>query len=96
MSRRIIGSGEARVKWRDLLDAVSLSRDSIVIERHGKSVAVLISYEDYEALEDELDELRAARRAVAALEEWRHDSSLGRPWEEIEAELMAEGTLVHG
>ena len=42
-----------------------------------------------EALEDLLDAAEAAR----AYEEWKRDPSTARPWEEIRAELVAEGLL---
>jgi PHD/YefM family antitoxin component YafN of YafNO toxin-antitoxin module len=54
---------------------------------------VVISYADYEALQDELDDLRAARRAAAIYEEWKSDPSSARPYAEIRAELVAEGKL---
>jgi hypothetical protein len=42
---------------------------------------VLIDYDDYIAWQEELDDLRAARRAAAP------------PWSEFNAELIAEGLL---
>ena len=79
-----IGSAEARSKWRDLLDEVYSGATDVIIERNGKDVAVIIPTQDYEALQDELNELRSARLAGLAYEEWQRDSSLGRPWEEVE------------
>jgi PHD/YefM family antitoxin component YafN of YafNO toxin-antitoxin module len=64
-----------------------------VIERNGQPVAALIPFEDYEALLDELDDLRAGRRAQAALEAWEKDRSLGRPYEEVRAEMVRDGML---
>ena len=86
-------SNRARTQWRDVLDTVAAGASDIVIERYGKPVAVVIAYDDFVALQDELDDLRAARRAAQAYEAWKNDPSRGRPWEEVEAELIAEGLL---
>lgn len=93
MTIETISSREARTKWRDVLDKVLTGRADVVIERSGKPVAVLIPVEDYEELQDELDDLRAARRAAAAYEEWKRDPSTARPYEEIRAELIRDGLL---
>jgi prevent-host-death family protein len=76
-----------------MLDAVNQNKTDVVIERHGKPIAVVIAYEDYEALMEDLEDLRDGRYAVAAYEEWKRDPSTARPYEEIVAELIAEGLL---
>jgi prevent-host-death family protein len=86
-------SRAARENWRKLLDAATTGRSDIVITRHGQPAAALIAYEDYLALQDELDELRAARRAEETVAAWRADPSIARPWTEVEAELVTKGLL---
>src|SRR3990170_4621396 len=81
-----VKSGDARLKWRDLLDQVLAGKGDIVIERNGKSVAVMIPVIDYEQIQETLEELRAAREASAAYEEWKRDPSVARPWNEVDAE----------
>lgn len=93
MTQTVLSSREARTKWRDVLDAVNQGKTDIVIERYGKPVAAVIAYEDYEALLEELEDLRDGRLAQIAYEEWKRDPSTARPWEEVEAELIAEGLL---
>lgn len=82
-----IKSGEARTKWRDLLDQVLTGKGDVVIERNGKSVAVLIPAVDYEQIQDTLEEIRAAREASAAYEEWKQSPEVARPWDDVDAEL---------
>jgi len=48
-----ISSREARAKWRDLLDTIYRGSPGIVIERYGKPVAALISFEDFEEMQQE-------------------------------------------
>ncbi len=88
-----LDSKEARTKWRDLLDATSAGEADVIITRYGKPAAVLIDYDDYIAWQEELDDLRAARRAAAAVREWEQDPTTARPWSEFKAELVAEGLL---
>ena len=82
-----VKSGEARTKWRDLLDQVLTGKGDVVIERNGKSIAVLIPAVDYEQIQDALEELRAAREASAAYEDWKHNPNVARPWDDLDAEL---------
>jgi len=82
-----VKSGEARTKWRDLLDQVLTGKGDVVIERNGKDVAVLIPAIDYEQIQDALEELRAAREASAAYEEWKRNPDVARSWDDVDAEL---------
>jgi prevent-host-death family protein len=88
MANTIIKSGEARAKFRDLLDQVLTGKGDVIIERNGKNVAVMIPAADYEQFRDELDELRAVREAAARYDEWKKDPSVARAWDEVEAELV--------
>lgn len=89
MGREVLDSNEARTRWRDVLDRVSAGTADVVIERYGRPVAAVIRYEDYLAMETELEELRLVREAEGALEAWERDPSLGRPFDEVDAELEA-------
>lgn len=92
MTVRTVDSNRARIHWRDVLDTARAGLDS-VIEHYGRPTAAVIPYSDYEALQEELDDLRASRRAAVAYEAWQRDPSLGRPYNEVRAELVAEGLL---
>lgn len=86
---RSVGTGEARARFRDLIDGVIKGGDCI-IERYGKSVAVIIPFEDYEALLEELEDIRLTRRASEAYEEWKRNRSVARPYREVRKELGAK------
>lgn len=44
------GSEQARLNWRDILDA-ALKGTKVIIERYGKPTVVMVSYEKYQELE---------------------------------------------
>ncbi len=88
-----VNSREARKKWRSLLDTAYTGDGDIVIERYGEPIAAIIPFEDFRALQEELDELRAARRARQVYEQWRRDSTSARPYTKVREELVAEGLL---
>jgi prevent-host-death family protein len=85
-------SDEARQSWRDILDIAS-SGGSVVVERYNKPVAVMISYEAWLAVQEELEDLEVGARAQAAYERWQKDPSTARPWEDVEADLIADGLV---
>jgi prevent-host-death family protein len=58
MTLRTVSSEQARTEWRTLLDLASEGNVDIVIERHGKATAAVISYETYRALQPTLNEIR--------------------------------------
>ncbi len=93
MLAHIISSKEGRAKWRDLLDLAHKGEGDTIIERNGRPTAAVIPYEDYEALQDELDDLRAGRRAKAILDALEQDPSRARPYSEVRAEWVTEGLL---
>ena len=93
MTITTVQSRKARAQWRTLLDAVLAGDSDVVIERNGKAVAVLIPVEDYQELQETLDELRATRRANAAYAEYKNHPESGKPWSEVRHELVSEGML---
>ena len=92
MATQVLDSNTARAQWREILDAARAGSDT-VIARYGKPTAAVIPIADYDALRAVLEELRAARRAQVALDAWREEPDRGRPYDEVRAELLAEGFL---
>jgi prevent-host-death family protein len=93
MPVKVLDSNTARAQWRDILDEASSRDTDVVVARYGKPMVAVIAYDDFLALQEELDDLRASRRAAEAYAAWQADPGRGRPWEEVEAELVAEGLL---
>jgi PHD/YefM family antitoxin component YafN of YafNO toxin-antitoxin module len=90
---KVLDSNKARTRWRDIMDMVGSGRDDVVVLRYREPTVAVIAYEDYVALREQLDDLRAARRAAEAYEAWKQEPSRARPWQEVEEELIAEGLL---
>lgn len=65
MSLTKVKSGEARARWRDILDQVFAGKGDVIIERNGKQVAVLVSVAEYEQFREKLDGIRAVRESSA-------------------------------
>jgi prevent-host-death family protein len=66
----VVNATAARKKFLELLNRAEYEKERIRIERHGKPIAAIISYEDLnrlEALEDALDSA-ALRQAMATSE----------------------------
>jgi prevent-host-death family protein len=91
MPIQTLDSNDARLRWRSLLDAARAGEDT-VIERYGEPTAAVIPFEDYAAIQEILDDLRAARRAEAVLAEYQADPTTARPWREVMAELEEESS----
>jgi PHD/YefM family antitoxin component YafN of YafNO toxin-antitoxin module len=93
MPVKVLDSNKARTRWRDIMDRVGSGREDVVVLRYREPTVAVIAYADYVALREELDDLRAARRAAEAYEAWKQEPGRARPWDEIEEELIAEGLL---
>jgi len=85
-------SEEARKEWRAMLDAV-MAGDTVVIKRYNTPAAAVINYDDFVALQDAFDDLRDARMARAAYEEWKRDPSTAIPLSQFRDELIADGLI---
>jgi len=75
-------ASKARERFADVLDEVSVKGERIVLERHGKAVAALISSDDLElleALEDRYD-VETVRQTLA-------ESDERIPWSKIKERL---------
>lgn len=88
-----LSANEARGRWHDVVDAAASGDTDVVVERYGKPMVAIIPYEDYAELVDDLDDMRAARRAAEAYDAWLQNPSLGRSMEEVEKDLRDEGVL---
>jgi hypothetical protein len=77
-----------REAWTELPEDKALRLD-----REGLPVAVVMSYQGFEALLDRLEDLEDAQRADEALEALKNGEETAIPWEEAKAALRAEGLL---
>lgn len=76
-----------RANAAGFLDQVRLTKRPLVLTQHGKSAAVVLDVDQYEALIDEIEVVRDIRQAKAELARGE-----GVPHEEVVAELRARLT----
>lgn len=74
---RTVSVGDARDGFSRLLADVEATHERVTITRHGRAVAVVVSPEDLESLEETL-ELLAVPGAVQAIAEGNEDLAAGR------------------
>lgn len=75
-------------RWQSLLGGKALH-----IGREGQPAAVVMAYEDFEALLDRLEDLEDTRDAQAILEAIERSEEATITHEQLKAELRAEGLL---
>lgn len=85
-----VSSGDARKRWREVLDQVASGQGDVAISRYGEVVAVLIPADDYERLAEELEEIRLSRIAEGAYAEYLAERERATSYEDLRAELIEE------
>jgi prevent-host-death family protein len=85
---RIIPFTEARSRLTEILDEVEARHEHVVITRNGRPAVVVLSLEEYDALEETL-EILEDEDALAALRESAEDVREGRLFslDEVRREL---------
>lgn len=86
-----LDSNTLRARLSEIID--STSKTDTVITRYQKPKAVLIPYEDYIALFEQLQELRDAREVDTIMAAIKTDPSRVRPFREVAAEMVAAGEI---
>jgi prevent-host-death family protein len=88
---REMSSREARERWREVLDTVMKGENDIAITRYGEPIAVVIPADDYEALAEEIEELRRSRLAERIYEDYLADRDSAVTLESVKSELLRGG-----
>lgn len=85
---RIVPFTEARARLTELLDEVEARHEHLVITRKGRPAAVVVSSEEWEALEETL-EILSDQKTLDALRQSDEDVAAGRvhTWDEVKREL---------
>ena len=79
---------EARARLTDLVDEVEQKHEHVFITRNGRPAAVVMSTDEYEALQETLEVLQD-EEAMEALRRSDEDVAAGRvyAWDEVKREL---------
>jgi antitoxin YefM len=85
---RVVPFTEARARLTELLDDVEARHEHVVITRKGRPVAVVVSPEEWDAIEETLDALQD-EQTLADPRESEEDVKAGRLFslEEVRREL---------
>jgi prevent-host-death family protein len=89
MDTKVMGAEAARRELSELIDEV-VAGTNVVLGRDGKPLVAVIRYDDYVAVQEQLEDLHDLRLAEAAYAEYLRDPSTARPWEEVVAEWHAK------
>jgi antitoxin YefM len=85
---KIVPFTEARARLTELLDDVEMRHEHVVITRKGRPAAVVVSPEEWEAIQETVEVLQD-EELLAALRESEEDVEAGRVFslEEVKREL---------
>lgn len=85
---RIVPFSEARAHLTDLVDRVEGKHEHVVITRNGRPAVVLLSTDEYEAIQETLEILQDDETMEALLRS-DEDVAAGRlhSWDEVKREL---------
>jgi prevent-host-death family protein len=81
MGIKIMPVSDLRRKTKDVIDAIQSQGDAVYITQHGRPVVVLVEYEHYEQLLEQLQDLSDQVSLQAAA------SEPARPYSEFAAEM---------
>lgn len=84
-----LNMAEARAKFPELIKRIQ-EGESVVIGRYGTPVAVVLSYEKFQEMEEDLEDLHSALRAVL---EARTEQTPGRTLDEIMADSAVSSKI---
>jgi prevent-host-death family protein len=85
---KVVPFTKARAELSELLDDVETRHEHVVVTRKGRPVAIVISTDEWEAIEETLEILQD-EDTLEALRQSEADVRAGRvrPWDEVRREL---------
>ena len=89
MTLKTVSSEDARNRLRDVMDEVITGDAEVIIERHGKPTVAMISYKEYQRIQQQREKRRAKLAKIRA------EMAAGNfmTWAAVEADLQAKGLL---
>jgi hypothetical protein len=94
MSVVTIRSEDARMQWRETIEAAYVDKKDVVIERYGKPIVTVIAHKKWLAMVKRLKQLELTEKGVKAYEEMIADPSLDVSEEEYHQLLEKAGLSV--
>ncbi len=81
-----LDSRSVRAQWRDVVDQAVAGVD-VIVTRSGKPTVAVISYADYERIQEQLEDARSARLAATLLEQLAAGRITASPLAEVKQRL---------
>jgi PHD/YefM family antitoxin component YafN of YafNO toxin-antitoxin module len=94
MTVMTIRAEEARLQWRETVEAAYVDKKDVVIERYGKPIVTVIAHTKWLALLKRIKELELLAKGLKAYEEMVADPSLVVSEEEYNQLLKKAGLAV--
>jgi PHD/YefM family antitoxin component YafN of YafNO toxin-antitoxin module len=85
---------EARMQWRETIEAAYVDKKDVVIERYGKPIVTMIAHTKWLALLNRLKELELTAKGIKSYEEMVANPSLIVSEEEYSQMLEKAGLSV--
>jgi hypothetical protein len=89
-----IPSEEARIQWRETIEAAYVDKKDVVIERYGKPIVTVIAHSKWLAMLKRMKEIELTAKGIKAYEEMVADPSLTVSEEEYKQLLEKAGLSV--
>ena len=88
MSMHQVSTGEFREGLSDLLNAVRFAHDIVRITKHGKTMGIVISEEEYEKylqIKEQMEDAEDLQAAEKAIKESEGEETIS--WEQVKKDL---------
>jgi PHD/YefM family antitoxin component YafN of YafNO toxin-antitoxin module len=94
MTVMTIRAEEARIQWRETIEAAYVDKKDVVIERYGKPIVTVMAHTKWLAMLKRMKELELTTKGVKAYEEMIVDPTLDVSEEEYNQMLKKAGLSV--
>ena len=94
MATTTLGSEEARMKWREMIDSAYADKKEIVIVRYGRPIVTIVNHATWEAQKRRLEELEMLLLHKERMTEMEADPNLAVTMDQVLKEMAEAGLPV--
>lgn len=82
----VLDSRSVRAQWRDVVDQAVAGQD-VIVTRSGKPTVAVISYADYERIQEQLEDMRSVQLAESMMDALAAGRITASPLSEVKQRL---------